>query len=105
VNHVGVPLEVVGPDIGSGVEKWHHDSGGRLNRGEVGAFVTIAKVTSKRQVLRCGHSAMLATDNMVYVKSEERFLLLGQAAVFASATGPIFNRPTEFGRNPVHVRG
>ena len=57
--------------VSAWVEEWHECPTFRIDTGDVRAFVKVAKAASQSQVIGLGGTAMLTSDDVLYVKAGE----------------------------------
>ncbi len=81
------------------MKEFYHGVGFRVDAGEIGAFVKIAELASKRQVIEFVGATMFYRDDMLDV-IRVNVIIFVQPAVFASVAGPVRDRCT---RRTIHA--
>lgn len=88
------PLEVYGPVIPPRMEKRNKRCGDGVYACNIGALVTIAVETRQGKIVQPSLAAMLAADDVVYVK-DEWISRRRKAAILTPTSGPRPDLPSE----------
>lgn len=80
------------PDIASGIKKSHNLPADRVDAAQIRAFMDIAAITRQRQIVLLVPTAVLLSDNVLYLKSRKGKIGLSEPAVPRSSL-PLFGAP------------
>ena len=79
-------FEMIVPVLRARIEQRHDFAAGRINRGEVGAFVAIADHAGQRQILLSSLAAVFERKDVIYRMSFRPVVLMDQAVFAAPAS-------------------
>jgi hypothetical protein len=97
--HESHPFKVALPALSTGIEEADDPVGERVSAAQVWFFVEIAPVAAPAAIVVSVDAAMLLCQDMFEMKTGCGHRVIGNVAVFASATGPFADELT---KGPLH---